>query len=690
MRFGWGVGLAAATALVSAGASQAAPSPAGLTPETAQKLARVGGPKVSPDGAWVLYTVTTVDTAADKNTTQLWMVSWDGKVDLQLTYGKSSVSEVQWSPDGRYISFISDREGEAKGDQVWVLDRRGGEARQLTAVDQALSDYRWSPDGKRLLLQLTQKAEPDEDKGAKPKPPKPIVLDRYHFKQDIEGYLTDKQPHLYLFDVATKTVAKLTSNPVVGATAFGEDDGAWSPDGAAVAFVSNQAQPDPDRVADKDVFVVAATPGSTPRQLTRFTGEDVGPLVWTRDGKAILFREGVSPRYSIYDEPRLAMVPASGGDPVILAPTLDQWVGPPVLSPDGGAALSVVSDDRQDYVASTPLQPQGRATRITKASGAARDLDVAAGRTALIWSSDLADPEIYALEDGALRRLTGHNDALLTQTALVPAEDMSARAADGSEVHALLSLPLGYKAGAKAPLLLRIHGGPTSQDTHGFNVERQLFAARGYAVLNVNYRGSTGRGHAYSEAINADWGHKEVLDLLAAVDAAVATGKIDPNAMGVGGWSYGGILTDYVIASTTRFKAASSGAGTANLLGFYGVDEYILQYDNELGPPWKALAAYLKLSYPFLHADAIKTPTLFMGGDKDFNVPLQGGEQMYQALKSVGTPAELVVYPGAFHGFTRPSYIKDRYERWFAWYDKYVRGVVPPAPAPDGAKTPGS
>ncbi len=156
------------------------------------------------------------------------------------------------------------------------------------------------------------------------------------------------------------------------------------------------------------------------------------------------------------------------------------------------------------------------------------------------------------------------------------------------------------------------------------------------------------------------------------VDAAVATGRIDPDRLLVGGWSYGGILTDYVIATTPRFKAAYSGAGTANLFGMYGIDEYILQYDNELGPPWRNPDTYMKLSYPFFHVDRIKTPTLFMGGEKDFNVSVEGGEQMYQALKSTGTPAELIVYPDQFHAFTRPSYIRDRYDRWFAWYDKYL------------------
>ncbi len=655
-----------------------------MTIDDMQKLVRVGAPQVSPDGGWIAYTVTHVDTADDKNITNLWMISWDGKQDVQLTYGKESAGNPRWSPDGRWLAFTSGREGEAKGSQVWVLDRRGGEAHQLTEVKEDLGEYRWSPDSRQLLLQLTVKDEPDDskDKGGKAKSPKPIVLDRYHFKEDVEGYLTDKQPHLYLFDVATKKLTKLTANPVSGPTAYEEGNAEWSPDGKQIAFVSNQATPDPDKFANSDVFVVAAVPGSSPRKLTTFTGEDQGPLTWTPDGTRIIFHEGLTPHYSIYDERRLAIVAAAGGEPTILAPKLDQWVGGAVMASHAGHALTTVADDRQEYVAEVSLDGQGSATRVTTGSGSAMGLNAAGGHVALLWTTDATDSEIYALEGGNLRRLTTHNDAVLATLKLAPTEDLSAKASDGNEVHGLLTMPVGYVAGTKAPMLLRIHGGPTAQDAHAFNTERQLFAAKGYAVLNVNYRGSTGRGHAYSEAINADWGDKEVKDLLAAVDAAVATGNIDASQMGVGGWSYGGILTDYTIASTNRFKAASSGAGMGNLLGFYGIDEYILQYENELGPPWKNLDAYIKLSYPFLHADRIHTPTLFMGGDKDFNVPVQGGEQMYQALKSVGTTAELIVYPGEFHGFNRPSFIKDRMQRWFDWYDKYVRGLTPPPPAP--------
>jgi dipeptidyl aminopeptidase/acylaminoacyl peptidase len=656
-----------------------------MTLDDLAKMQRVGDPQVSPDGAWVAYTVGKVDVGEDKNQSQLWMVSWDGKQDVQLTFGKDGVGGEQWSPDGRYLAFTSGREGEAKGSQVWVLDRRGGEAQQLTNVKEDLGGYRWSPDSKTLLLELTEKDEPEPKDGAKPKAPKPIVIDRFHFKEDREGYLTDKQPHLYLFDVASKKLSKLTNGPVNGPTAYAEEGGAWSPDGTQIAFTSNQSTPDPDRVANPDVFVVEAKAGATPKKLTTFTGSDEGPLAWTADGKSIVYRQGTVPHYSIYDLRQMAIVPATGGEPKMLAPKLDAWVGAPVLAPGGSAILTEVPVDREEWIGEIPLDGSGTVTRLTKGSGSAGGLNVAAGHVALLWSTDAMLPEVYALEGESLRQLTHHNDALMATLEVAPTENIEAKTKDGNEVHGLLTMPVGYKDGTKAPMILFIHGGPTAQDQHGFDTARQLFAAHGYAVLNVNYRGSTGRGQAYSMAINADWGHKEVLDLMAATDAAVATGKIDADKMGVGGWSYGGILTDYTIASTTRFKAASSGAGMGNLLGFYGIDQYILQYENELQPPWKNLDLYIKLSYPFLHADRIKTPTLFMGGDKDFNVPLAGGEQMYQALRSVGTPAELIVYPGQFHGFTRPSYIKDRYQYWFDWYDKYVRGI---APAPKPAEKP--
>jgi dipeptidyl aminopeptidase/acylaminoacyl peptidase len=654
-----------------------------MTPDDLAKLVRVGRPVLSPDGKLIAYTVSHVDVDADKGVNELWMIGWDGQNDVQLTYGPESVGDPQWSPDGRYLSFTSGREGKAKGSQVWVLDRRGGEARQLTEVKQDLDGYQWSPDGKTLLLTLREKDEPEPEKGAKPANPKPIVIDRFHFKQDVEGYLTEKKDHLYLFDVETKKLTKLIGpapekdKPLD--ERYAEEQAEWSPDGRMVAFVSNQSVPDPDRTVNSDVFVVEAKAGSAARKLTTFAGTDEGPLSWSPDSKRIAYRQGTSERYSIYEMPQLAVVDVASGKTELVAKSLDKWVTGPVFSEDGRSLLTAVDDDRLETPISVSLD--GTVTPLTTERGAAYGLTEKAGHIALIWTTDASAQEIYSLEEGKLRKLTSHNDAALATLNLAATEDLSAKTKDGNEVHGLLTMPVGYKSGTKVPMLLFIHGGPTGQDEHAFDTSRQIFAGHGYAVLNVNYRGSTGRGHAYSETINADWGNKEVTDLMAAVDAAVATGRIDPEKLVVGGWSYGGILTDYTIASTTRFKAASSGAGMGNLIVLYGIDEYILQYENEIGPPWKNPELYLKLSYPFFHADRIKTPTLFMGGDRDFNVPLEGGEQMYQALKSVGTPAELIVYPGQFHGFTRPSFVKDRYVRWMAWYDKYL-GITPAAVVP--------
>jgi dipeptidyl aminopeptidase/acylaminoacyl peptidase len=670
-------------ALPSAACAQTAKH--NMTPDDLAKLVRVGSPVLSPDGKLIAYTVARVDPEADKNVNELWMVGYDGQNDIQLTYGKDSAGNPQWSPDGRYLAFTSSREGKAKGSQVWLLDRRGGEARQLTDVKEDLGGYSWSPDSKTLLLSLRVKDEPEPEKGGKPTPPKPIVLDRFHFKEDVEGFLTEKKDHLYLFDIESKKLSKLIGpqpdkdHPLD--ERYEESQAQWSPDGSRIAFVSNQSVPDPDRTVNSDVFVVDAKPGSTPRKLTTFAGADEGPLSWSPDGKRIAYRQGTSEHYSIYEMPQLATVDVATGNVTLVAKSLDNWAGAPVFSADGRSLLTTIADDRLNYPVQVSLDGKGNIERLLREPGTANALTQKAGHIVLLWSTDTTDPEICAVEDGHLRRLTSHNDAVLATLNLATTEDLSAKTEDGNEVHSLLTMPIGYKPGTRVPMLLFIHGGPTSQDAHSFDTSRQIFAAHGYAVLNVNYRGSTGRGHAYSFAINADWGHKEVIDLLASVDAAIATGRIDPDKLVVGGWSYGGILTDYSIASTNRFKAASSGAGMGNLIVLYGIDEYILQYENEIGPPWKNTDLYLKLSYPFFHADRIKTPTLFMGGDKDFNVPIEGGEQMYQALKSVGTPAELIVYPGEFHGFQRPSFVKDRYTRWMAWYDKYL-GIAPAPPPP--------
>jgi dipeptidyl aminopeptidase/acylaminoacyl peptidase len=297
---------------------------------------------------------------------------------------------------------------------------------------------------------------------------------------------------------------------------------------------------------------------------------------------------------------------------------------------------------------------------------------------AVLYGDDKAPNEVYALESGHLRKLTRHNDAFVSEVQFGSVEDFRFKSRDGTPIHGLIVNPPGYIPGKAYPTVLYIHGGPNLQDEHslefdGYQFKRQLLAASGFVVAGINYRGSSGRGTAFSRAIFADWGHKEVEDLTAGVNALVASGIADPARLGIGGWSYGGILTDYMIATSPRFKAAFSGAGMANPLALYGSDQYESQYNNELGVPWRNTALYLKLAYPFLHADRIHTPTLFMGGENDFNVPANGGEQMYLALRTRGVPTKLVVYPGQFHTLTRPSFLKDRVERMNAWFGQYLQ-----------------
>ncbi len=307
------------------------------------KLVNVGGPQISPDGRWIAYTTSHVDVGEDKNVSELWMVSWDGTQDVHLTYGPEGVGSPRWSPDGRWLAFTSSRPGKAKGSQVWLLDRRGGEAQQLTDVKQDLADYRWSPDAKQLLLTLKDKDEPEPKEGAKPAPPKPIVIDRYHFKQDVQGYLTDKREHLFLFDVATKKLTRVIGDDKTE-DKYDERQAEWSPDGRWIAFVSNQEGAEPDRSNNSDVFVVEAKANSTAKKLTSFTGVDGGPLAWSPDSATIAYRQGVSPRYSIYDMQRLAVVPVAGGAPEVVGG--DGGDGDGCAGVFGGREVSVDDDWR--------------------------------------------------------------------------------------------------------------------------------------------------------------------------------------------------------------------------------------------------------------------------------------------------------------------------------------------------------
>ena len=644
-----------------------------LTADDVYNLKDVRDPQRSPDGKWVAYVVSRAIKDTDKNDTDIWMVSWDGIQDIQVTSSPDGESQPRWSPDNKYLSFVSSRQGGRDG-QLWLMNRAGGEAIKVSDVKGGVSEYAWAPDGKRLVFVV---AEPDprdpkdDDKVAadKKKTPPPIVVDRYQFKQDIDGYLRNERKHLYLFDVATKQAAPLTTG-----TLYDEGSPAWSPDGSTIAFVSKRGTGDLDRHDNTDVWLIDARAGAEPRQVTTSPTSDEGPLSWSPDGKSIAYVVGEELKYSAYSQNRIALIAAAGGPPRLLADALDRPVRAPQWSKDGAGLTFLVVDDRSQYPARVPVAG-GRVERLITAKSVVAALSAGPndGAFAVLAATDTEPAEVAALENGRLRRLSHQNDEWLGKVILGTTEEFTSISKDGTEVHGLLVKPPTYQQGQKYPTLLRIHGGPNGQDDHAFSFERELFAANGYVVVAVNYRGSNGRGGTFQKAIFADWGGKEVFDLLGAMDHVQKVGLADPDRLGIGGWSYGGILTDYTIATDGRFKAATSGAGSALQLSMYGIDQYITQYEHEIGPPWKSQDLWIKISYPFFHADRIKTPTLFLGGEKDFNVPLAGGEQMYQALKSLGVDTQLVIYPGQFHGITTPSYKIDRFQRYLDWYGKYLK-----------------
>lgn len=649
------------------------------------RLRTLADPQVSPDGKWVAYTVAAVDTDKDKRETDLWMTSWDGARHVRLTATPDTgESKPRYSPDGRYLAFLAKRGDESekkKGAQVWLLNTAGGEAEKLTDLKGGVDDYAWSPDSRRLALIVSDPDPADDDKDGKKSKSKtepPLVIERYHFKQDRDGYLRDLRSHLWLFELDAKKGEALTSGQ------YDDAAPAWSPDGTRLAFVSQRSGPDPDRGENSDVYVIDARSGAQPRAVTTFEGQDAGRPAWSPDGRLIAYLQGDETRWSAYMLEKLAVVPAEGGPARVLTASLDRPVsGAPIWSRDGRTLSFLVTDDRTVYVGRVPAAG-GPVEKLTSGARVVSALAAGAGGALAVLASTDEEPlEIHALENGALRRLSHQND-WLSEVRLATTEDFSSRSADGTEVHGLMHKPPAFEPGRKYPTLLFIHGGPNGQDQHAFYFDRQFLAGQGYVVLAVNYRGSNGRGAAYQRAIYADWGHHEVVDLLGAVDEAVRQGVADPERLGLGGWSYGGILTDYTIASDTRFKAAVSGAGSALQLSMYGSDQYIVQYEQELGPPWKSPEAWMKVSYPFFHADRISTPTLFMGGEKDFNVPIIGSEQMFQALRSLGVPTRLVVYPGQFHGLTTPSYVRDRLQRWSDWFDTYLKPAAPASgkPAP--------
>ena len=689
------VRLVVAAILCAAGAScvaqQQSPAPRAITIDDYFQIREVRDPQFSPDGQWIAYSVSAPNKEEDKSESRIWMIPAAGGDAIALTAEGNSSSHPRWSPDGKWLAFLSSREQDKT--QVWLLNRLGGEAQKLTETPQSVEDFTWSPDSTRLALVLRDATDEeleaaknkdgaDSDKSKKGKTSKPWVIDRLQFKVDEVGYLDRRRTHLYVFELASKSLKQMTSGD------YDDEEPAWSPDGKLLAFTSNRSTPDPDATYNKDIWTVAADnadKGAHPTQVTINPGDDSSPA-WSPDGRWIAYSTQLDPKLFQYATKHIAVSPASGGPARVLTLSLDRMANDPRFAADGKSVYFIADDDGTQVLCQVNLA-DGKITRpisgrfILYAYSVAKSGDIAA-QIAMATRPD----EIYVSHSGRLDRASHTNDAIFGQLKLSEPEYVKFKSKDGTTVAGYLYKPVDYVAGKKYPTLLRPHGGPVWSYYAEFAEFAQLFAANGYAVLYPNPRGSSGYGQDFCKAIFADWGNKDYQDDMAMVDYAIEKGIADPDKLGVGGWSYGGISTDFIIGQTGRFKAAISGAGSAEFTSLYGHDQYQKDYYTELGYPWENKGLWDKLA-PFYKVKNITTPSLFMGGSIDWNVPVLGGEQMYQALKALGRETALVVYPGEYHEFSTPSHIADRLARYLAWYNHYVKGDSSSAMLPQDASS---
>ncbi|MEY4459905.1 MAG: hypothetical protein RIT38_1135, partial [Bacteroidota bacterium] len=487
---------------------------------------------------------------------------------------------------------------------------------------------------------------------------------RYKFKEDYEGYLDNRKTHLYVFDLSTKKLDTLTKGN------YNESGVAISSDDSMIVYTSNTTS-NPDKNSNTDLFLLTLSNPAKPTQITTYKGANNNP-VFSPDNTKIAFLQSSSERnYDMYDITQLGIYDLKTKTASIVSKNYDRAFSSIFWTKDGQSILSLIEDDRKQNLVAFNIQTQ-KASLLTNDMGVYSSMDMNAKGDLVLLYSDLETPnEIYSFQNSTTKRLTHLQDRFVTHFKKGYHKGFQSVSADGTLVSGVLHLP--DSNAKKLPLILFIHGGPVAQDDYSFDMTSRIYAQAGYAVATVNYRGSSGRGVAFTNAIYGDWGNKEVVDIIGAADYLIKEGIADPNRLGIAGWSYGGILSNYTIATDKRFKAAVSGAGSSLMMSVYGSDQYIAQYEEEIGKPWENPKKWEALSYPFYKVKEIKAPTLFMASQADFNVPVIGAEQMYQAFKSEGIPTELIIYPNQNHGIRVPSYIVHRHHAHINWFNKYLK-----------------
>lgn len=648
--------------------------PAPITVEDFDRLADISEPAFTPDATALVYTLTTRNTQIDAEVSDLWTVPWDGGAPRALTRSET-VSEWQPVPssDGKLLYFLSDGAKDEKT-QLWVMPIKGGRARQVTRIAGGISDFALAPDGKRAVV-VTEIGGPPEPSPEKGKPAlrskPPIVIDRFAFREDERGWIDARTAQLLLIDLKGGEPVQLTNDTT------NVSSPAWAPDGNQIAYVGYRDEA-ADRLRDSDIFTIQPVVGAPPRRVSTSRNADNDPSdspmrpAWSPDSRRLAWVTRGETKWIYYSPYQLSVADLASGTVREVA-RIDRWTQLPHWSSDGKQVLALIEQDRATWLAS--IDPESNQVRyLTQGSRLAADFAAGKDGRIAVLDGDATRPNSLRRLGADARVLADHN-TWLGERRIAETREVAFRSADGTQIHGLFVAPLAgtLPEGTRPPLIVRVHGGPVSQFGHEFMPDWQVLAAQGYAVLGVNPRGSSGRGFDFSRAIYADWGNKDAADLTAGIDWVLAQGLADPKRIGVGGWSYGGILTNYMIASDPRIGAAVSGAGVSNIYGLWGVDQYIREYEQELGTPWDNREAYDRNSYPFFKAGKITAPTLFLCAEEDLNVPCEGSQQMYQALRTRAVPTRLVVYPGANHTLTAPSHVRDRLQRSLDWYAAHLK-----------------
>lgn len=633
------------------------------------KMKSVESLALSPDSKWIAYVVTRVDEEKDKKFSQIHITSIDGKSTLPMTAVYMNASDPQWSPDGKYLAFLGVRGTDKDTEnQVWTLDLRGGEAVQFTNVPQGVNSYRWSPDGTKMAL-VIKDAKPltnAPDENSSNEKLEPFVIDRLQFKKDYVGYLDRRRTHIYIKNGNEKPI-QITFGD------YDDSDPQWNPDNKLIAFVSKR-EGDPDANNNSDIWLVDSSDDKKNRELKKLTinpGPDTNPS-WSPDGNTIAYISSIEPDKLWYATEHLAITDKNNGETKLLSLNYDRMISSPMFSNDGKSIFALASDRGNRPLIKFDLS-NGDKENMTPGELSVRNYAIGnKDKIITLMSSHHSPFNFYLIKRNEIINLTNYNNAILKDTKLADVKRLIVPGWRNEPVESFIYYPPNYDNQKIYPTIFVLHGGPVSQHDTSFDEFAQLYAANGYIAVLPNPHGSSGYGQAYSYALNKKWGVPDFEDVDAIADYLVENGVSDPNKLGVGGWSYGGILTNYVITKSTRFSGAVSGASEVNHRANYGHDIYQNEWEVELGLPWVNIEDWEAIN-PFNDLGKVTTPTLVIGGQLDWNVPILNSEQLYQVLKRRGIDTKLVVYPGEYHGINRPSFVRDRYERFIDWFDQYVK-----------------